>query len=118
MYIETFRLVVNQLKTSLTYRENYLKDLSKIDNNLSTNLVENKYIDSVLLENDFLIQNFFGDLAEHVYWFLYDWKPGFQVVYNEVTYTIDTFEDYITCTQQMYNLPIMPKTRSEDIKNE
>jgi hypothetical protein len=118
MYIEDFRSIVTRLYQDIESQKNYIDRLRELDPCLSEIIIENKYINSVLILNDFLIQNVFGELTEHVYWFLYDWKYGYKITDNNVDYVINTIDDFIICTQQIYNLPMKPKTSSEGMTND
>ena len=114
MYIEDFSSIVTRLYDDRDFQNSYLTRIREVDPYLTDSMIENKYIDSVLKQNDFLLQALFGELSDHVYWFLYDWKYGFNIKYNDVDYVINNVADFVTCTQQIYNLPMKPKVFSED----
>jgi hypothetical protein len=109
MYIEDFREIVVRLKDSIECREKYLDNLRKVDVSLVESVFENKYVDSALQENDFLVGKLFGDLSDDVFWFLYDHKPGFEVIVNEVKYVVTDIDSYVDYIEQVYKLPMKPK---------
>lgn len=114
MYIEDFSSVVTRLYDDKDFQNSYMTRIREVDLYLTDGIIENKYVESVLKQNDYLIQTLFGELSDHVYWFLYDWKPGNKIKYNDVDYVINNVTDFITCTQQIHNLPMKPKTFSGD----
>lgn len=56
---------------------------------------ENTYVNNILLDHDRLLKFAVGDLYEDIQWFLYDWKPGYEIQVNETKYVIKTLDDYI-----------------------
>ena len=56
---------------------------------------ENVYVNNILLEFDHLLKFAIGDLYEDVQWFLYDWKPGYEIQVNETKHVIKTLDDYM-----------------------
>ena len=117
MYIEDFSSIVTRLYDDKDFQNSYMTRVREVDPYLTDSIIENKYIDSVLKQNDFLLQALFGELSDHVYWFPYDWKLGFNIKYNDVDYVINNVADFITCTQQIYNLPMKPKNSSCEDNN-
>jgi hypothetical protein len=113
MYIEDFSDIVFRLKSDIDFRENYLNRLRDVDSNLIDVIIDNKYVDSTLMQTDFLIDKVFGELTEHVFWYLYDWRPGFSIEHDGVNYIIEDFDDFVEATEQMYQLPMRPKLEKE-----
>lgn len=113
MYIEDFREIVEKLMTGKQHRNDYIDKINQADICLSDFIYDNEYTNSVARENDFLIGKLFGEeLSEDVFWFLYDWKPGFDVTANEVTYKINDLNGYIDYVNNVYKLPMKPKHES------
>ncbi len=110
MYIEDFAEIVSKLRSNHEVREDYSDSISELDYCLSLYVIDNKYTNSVCMENDFLIQQLFGELTDHVCWFLYEWKPGYSIGDNGVDYVIETVQDFVDATQQIYQLPMKPKS--------
>lgn len=109
MYLEDFRDIVAKLKEGKEFRSNYVNSLYEADCSLSDYVVENKYVNSVCMENDLLISKLFGtELAEDVFWYLYDCKQGSKIVFDDVTYEITDFKSYIDYVNNVYKLPMKP----------
>jgi len=69
--------------------------LDRIPNDLQTYVFDNTY--SNLLSNDcaMMINHIFGDAADGIFWFLYEWQPGYEVGYHEHERAIQNIDDYI-----------------------
>ena len=76
-----------------------LRELQKVEDayfdslprDISMAFIENGYTEALYKANALLMQEAFGDLAEEVGWFMYEWKPGYSLV--EADGTEWTFED-------------------------
>ena len=111
MYLEDFREIIETIKLHKETRDNYLEKLRSVDGYLSDFIFENVYSNSIGMENDFLIKKIFGEqFSEEVFWFLYDWKPGYCIEANNVTYKIADIDSYIDYINNVYKLPMKPKS--------
>lgn len=115
MYLEDFKEIVENLMIGKQDRSDYIDKINQTDRCLSDFIYDNQYVNSVAVENDFLIRKLFGEeLTEDVFWFLYDWKPGYDITVNEVTYNINDLESYIDYVNNVYKLPMRPKIIKEE----
>lgn len=70
-------------------------------------IFDNPYSLTMDVENDILSEALFGKFYDDVSWFLYEWRPGFTISVNvgsddEITYTINTEEDYYDYLRKEY----------------
>jgi len=56
---------------------------------------DNEYVNSLYNDNSMLIEKVFDEYAESVSWFLYEWKPGYEVEFNGKTTKINNIDEYI-----------------------
>lgn len=87
-------------KAEIFYRLVELKDkryayLDTIPGDLQSAFFDNKAVETLEAAQDMLVNAYFGEGAEAVFWFLYDWEPGFIVHQDGTTTQINTIEDYI-----------------------
>ena len=85
---EVFRKIVALTKEGNDF-------LDSVPNSISSVFFDNGYNNAQGLINDLLIDEYFGEHAGSVNWFLYDWKPGYEVEYNGQTTKIDDLDQYI-----------------------
>lgn len=94
--------VVRTLKDSLAAQDEYIKGL---DYSFSTLIVDNPYNCEQSEQIAVLLDALFGDLAEEVMWFLYEFEKnstGPDVVDHDGTeHTFFTNEDYYEYLQQL-----------------
>lgn len=109
MYIEDFERILRLLREEQVKLDQYINNISIVDFVLADVVIENKYTEQLSNMYDKLIQELFGELYEEVSWFLYEWTSGFIVTVSDVTYTINTIEDYIEYIKQEYQLPMKPQ---------
>lgn len=115
MYLEDFREIVTKLKEEKDRRINYIDNLFEVDSSAAEFIAENKYTNSICIENDMLINKLFGsELAEDVFWYLYDHKYGNEIVFDKVTYKITDTESYVQYVNNVYKLPMKPTNLSEE----
>lgn len=88
-----------ELKSLLQYLVKSHKEshdwLEQLPRDIQSAFYENTYVNNILLDQDRLLKFAVGDLYEDIQWFLYDWKPGFEIQVNETEYIIETLDDYI-----------------------
>lgn len=80
------------------YRLSKLRDdyLDTVPSDLYPTVIDNKYVNIVVHERDMLLRLVFGDQAESVEWFLYEWKPGYDVGCDGVELRpINNIDEYI-----------------------
>lgn len=75
--------------------------IDSIPNEFSSLIFDNEYTNCCGMMVDTLIDSYFGNHAESISWFLYEWKPGFSAgcvdeAGLKVTVDIDNIDDYIT----------------------
>lgn len=110
MYLEDFREIVENVVSFKTIRDSYTDNLREEDSTLCDFVIENRYNESVFRENDYLLQKLLGiQLYEDLMWYIYDWKPGYDVVVENVTYTIIDINSYMNYINNVYKLPMKPK---------
>lgn len=83
-----FRAIVKNDQKRSDYFDSLPKDVCMA-------FIENQYVDNLLHERDMLIKLIFGEHADAVEWFLYEWKPGFEVGYDGNMVKIDNLDHYI-----------------------
>lgn len=67
-----------------------------IPNDICMAFTYNKYVDNLLQERDMLIRLIFGEHSEAIEWFLYEWRPGFEIGLAGQTPTpINSIDEYI-----------------------
>lgn len=65
-------LIFKQLHTNLLERDKYF---DSIPTDICMAFMDNVLVDNLLHERDMLIKLIFGDQADAVEWFLYEWTP-------------------------------------------
>lgn len=88
--------VVRRLKDWDTKQDEYIKT---IPSDIGTAFFDNEYTNLMSLQKDMLIRALFGDMAEDVMWFLYEFKAGKSagphcILADGTKYTYNTNEDY------------------------
>ena len=88
--------VVKQLRLISEQQETYL---DKVPRDIVTVIFDNEYANLQSRISQVLFNQLFGDLADDVSWFLYEFKPGVtpgpHCIHNDKTeYTFNTDEDY------------------------
>lgn len=84
--------IFRELYANLVKRDEYFDTIPR-DINMA--FVQNEYVDNLLHERDMLIRLIFGDQSEAIEWFLYEWRPGFEVGCLGVCVPINNIDDYI-----------------------
>lgn len=64
--------------------------LQKVPDDIKPFVYENGFVNHLGLMNDILIEWTFGDLAEIVRWFLFEWTPDNELVYKTESGDIET----------------------------
>lgn len=88
-----FRELVDQSNT----RDKYLES---VPSDLFNSVIDNAYVNSITEERDMMLKMIFGEHAEAVEWFLYEWQPGYEVSCNGVTIAIHSIDAYIHWMQE------------------
>jgi len=65
--------LVRKLKDHETRMNQYL---DSIPSDLNSVFFDNAYVNNLAMQRDALIEELFGDMAEDVYWFLYEFEAG------------------------------------------
>lgn len=83
--------IFRELYANLLKRDEYFDTIPR-DINMA--FVENQYVDNLLRERDMLIRLIFGEHSDAIEWFLYEWRPGFEVDGVKIN-NIDEYIDYM-----------------------
>ena len=83
---QLFRTLYKNNESRVAYADSVPMDLPIFDN---------FYVDSLLMENDLQIEEVFGEHASSILWFLYEWKPGFEIGQGDVVVKIQDIEQFI-----------------------
>ena len=84
------------IKELLKYNEMGEKWLESIPQDIRQSFYDNNYTEMLYLQKECLMRFAVKDLFEDVYWFLYEWKPGYQIINpNGKEYIINDVDDYI-----------------------
>jgi hypothetical protein len=73
-------------------RDNWFKSLPL---DINSAFFDNEYVNSLYYENSMLIEKVFDEHAESVFWFIYEWKPGYEVEFDGKTTKIYDIDGYI-----------------------
>ncbi len=83
--------------------------LDTVPEQIRSAFFDNDYTDSQGYFITYLVETFLGDnLAEEVFWFLYDWKPGADIYVTKegggsITYTINNIDDFVAYCATEYD---------------
>lgn len=58
-------------------------------------IIDNAYVNSIAAVNEQMIEFIFGDQAPSIFWFLYEWKPGYEVGIGDRTWSINSIDAYV-----------------------
>jgi hypothetical protein len=88
--------VVRKMKEMGAERDVYF---ATIPQDINAAFFDNTYVNLLYAQNDLLINALFGDMAEDVTWFLYEFTPGKSpgphcILADGTEYTYNTNEDY------------------------
>lgn len=100
MKFKTFENLVTTLYNNKLVRD---EKFNKFPPNYRIMILDEEYVESVLQENDLLLEHVFGSHYLCVCWFLFDWKPGYTLVDNGITYVIQSLEDYLNYKAYTWN---------------
>ena len=110
MYLEDFREIVEKMVATHEAKTHYTNKLREVDLILGDFVIENRYTNLIEMENEYLLRKLLGEnLCEDVFWFIYDWKPGYEVGIDNVTYKIEDINSYMSYINNVYKLPMKPK---------
>lgn len=84
--------IFRELYANILKRDEYFDRLPR---DINMFVVDNGYTDNLLHERDKLIEHIFGEYADAITWFLYDWKPGFECGCLGVCVPIHNIDEYI-----------------------
>lgn len=118
IYLEDFREIVSRLDTDNQKQETYMDSLRRVDSSLLDVLLENKYVNSFVMQREFLLETLLGrDLKDWVDWYLYEClmvtEPGTPNAWvEEVGYSITDFESFMDFAQHGLKLPMKPRNIS------
>lgn len=101
MKFETFKHFVEQIKGYEEQRQEYL---DKIPSDINAAFFDNEYCNlSGLMFDEAMKAALTPELYEDVCWFLWDWKPGFEISTPEgKKHVINNINDYFTITKEYY----------------
>jgi len=84
--------IFRKLYTNAVKRGMYL---GKIPRDINAAFFDNEYCSSLSMDIEMLMDEVFGDHAEAISWFLYDWNPGMICRSGESEHKIDSIDQYI-----------------------
>lgn len=84
--------VFRQLVENEANRDKYF---GKIPSDIQPFVIDNEYTNNLLHERDMLIRLIFGEYSEAIEWFLYEWRPGFEVRLGDKSKKINDIDEYI-----------------------
>lgn len=83
------------------FRELYKNDTSRdkylgsIPVDIRSAFFDNQFVNNLCMERDMLIRMVFGEYADAIEWFLYEWRPGMEVGHDTVVMKIYSIDEYI-----------------------
>ena len=84
------------LETILKFRNEGTEWVESLNSDIRSAFYENKYVNSILMEIDVLLKLAVGnELIDDVEWFLYEWKPGFNIQIDDQTHEINNLGDFM-----------------------
>ena len=86
------------LYTNMQKRDAYL---DTIPPDLNSAFFDNTYVNLLDEDNSIMAHMIFGEHIESIMWFLYEWKPGYEVGCDGVTEKIMDIDQYIDWMQRM-----------------
>lgn len=85
---QLIRFLVNEHQK----REEYL---DSIPTDIRQSVFDNAYVTSIGRVNDALISKLFGEKAESIFWFMYEWEPGYKESVDGKDIIINNTDDFI-----------------------
>lgn len=102
MNLQTLTTVVTKLIELELAKNTYI---DSIPTDIRGVFFDNEYTNSMGRQYDLLLQTLFGPaMAEDVYWFLLEWKPGYTVSIDGKEYVINTPKEFIAYMAETYAL--------------
>ena len=100
--LSKFKEVVSGLVELHQKNEEYLQS---VPSDLREGVFDNEYTNNQGRQFDLVFKALFGNtFVEEVYWFLYDWKPGYHIEINGKEYRINNIDDYFKYIEEEYSL--------------
>ena len=84
--------IFRELYSNMVKRDEYF---DRLPSDINVAFIDNEYVNNLSMERDMLLKIIFGEHTEAVEWFLYEWKPGFEVGCLGVCVPIHNIDDYI-----------------------
>lgn len=69
--------------------------LDSLPTSIQPHFFDTPYINSILKQRDVLVSAVFGNDAELIDWFLFEWRPGYKIKINGITTIINCADDLI-----------------------
>jgi hypothetical protein len=81
----------------LLYKNMIRRDeyLNTIPSDINGFIFENRYVNYLLDDYSTMLKVIFDEHAEAIEWFLYEWKPGYEVEFDGKTTKINDIDEYI-----------------------
>ncbi len=79
----------------LVLEEEQNKWLESINPEIRDCFFSNSLVESLHKQKDMLLRFVLDDLYDDVYWFLYEWKVGYNITTEDKDYTINSLDDFI-----------------------
>lgn len=102
MKFSKFKEVVTQIRNIEDAKDRYM---DSIPTDIRDAFFDNEYTNNQGLMFDVVFNALFGEtLTEDVFWFLYEWKPGYSVTVEDREYKIETIDEYFEYIKKEYLL--------------
>lgn len=81
--------------------------LDTVPSEINSVFFDNPVMDAMYSANTMLIREYFGEHAEAVEWFIYEWKPGFAVrpMDSQDEIQINSIDEYVAYMKQYEGFP-------------
>jgi hypothetical protein len=84
--------IFRYLHNNMVKRDEYLYE---VPSDINGFIFDNGYVNSLLDDYDTMLKVIFDEHAEAIGWFLYEWKPGYEVEFDGKTSKIYDIDGYI-----------------------
>lgn len=84
----------NLLQTMMKLQKEEQEWLDLVPIEIRSVFHENSFVNKICIEHDHILKFALGDLYEDVQWFLYEWRPGFQLAVDYKSYEINNIDDF------------------------
>jgi hypothetical protein len=75
--------------------------LNTVPSDINGFIFDNSYVNSLQDDYSTMLKVIFDEHAEAIEWFLYEWKPGYEVEFDGKTKKIHNIDEYIDWIKSM-----------------